>query len=237
MSQLWTLLQLIWHANIFNCLIQSARSPSSCVQTLTHTVTHTQSPTQLQLRLDLVFTISLTVGMNMHQGPFRLHKACVFLYWTPVETIFYKLRLSTCRLRSFFVFLSSSLFTPCLDPVCSSSPSELWIQIESSSCFTFLCPGCPCMSVGMFVCVWASVCICLCGLLMWMDCQRRQCAWQQHVARPIDPFRGMCSASIQSCMFEGNWRLEEVKLFMWASEKVALNALALEHLQPNFPWV
>lgn len=176
----------------------------------------------------------------MCQGFLRFYKTHVSLYWTPVEAIFYKLCLSACHLRSLSIFLSSSPFTPCQPYL--SSPSEVWVQIKSFSCFNFffcvvsppvmelICPGCPCLNAGMFVCVRANVCLGLSRLLTWTDCQRCQCARQQHVARPIDPYRGMCRVGIQSCIFEGNWSIEEVKLFVLASEKVTLNALASELL-------
>lgn len=44
------------------------------------------------------------------RGPFRLNKIHVFLFWTPVATISYKLRLSACSLTSFSVVPSSSPF-------------------------------------------------------------------------------------------------------------------------------
>lgn len=169
--------------------------------------------------LQLIGHLNIFAGMNMRQGPFRLHKAHVFLYWTPIETIFYKLCLSACRLRSLSIFLSSSPSTPCLNPVCLL-PARCEFKLSHPLVLIFLvfflhplshCDrifhGCPWLNVGMFVCLWATVCIGLCCLLTWTNCQRRQCARQQHVARPIDPFRGLCRAGIQSCMFEGNWNI------------------------------
>ncbi len=143
----------------------------------------------------------------------------------PVGPIFYKLCLSACSLPSFSVLPSSSPFhsLSLSLSVYLSSPSEVWIQTESSALLYFfshtasssslamsflflshyifmsyvqefqrppVCDGTnmswlSLVEAGTIVCV--CVCLGLCCVLTWTDCQRRHRAQQQHVARPIDP--------------------------------------------------
>lgn len=106
--------------------------------------------------------------MNMRYSPFRLNKIHVFLFWTPVGTIFYKLCFSACSLPSFSVLPSSSPFhsLSLSLSVCLSSPSEVWIQIESSSLLYFFSHTQPlhlpllCPFSSLIIIFFTSVCEC-----------------------------------------------------------------------------
>lgn len=117
-------LRFFWHTTMFDSLIHS---PTDCLRAvLGNTVTH--SLPRIYNSDFTLFTLSLMAVMNMRRRPSIRD---VLLYWTPVETIFYKLCLSACCLPS-SIFIPVSL--PSLSLSVHLSPrSEVWIQRELSS--------------------------------------------------------------------------------------------------------